>query len=133
MSKSRVKELRLLNKNKEVFILDGHFLEWFCGFTDSSGNFTITLRNKDDNNRISPYTSAMLTFQISLHLDDKKALERIKNKLQCGKISVSETDCHNKCNFFVNDIFSLVNIIQPIFDNVQLNSSKNLKFQALSG
>lgn len=47
----------------------------------SEGNFTITLRNKDDNNRISPYTSvprqqrswpAMLTFQISLHLDDKK-------------------------------------------------------------
>lgn len=107
--------------------------------TDSEGNFTITLRNKDDNNRISPYTSvprqqrswpAMLTFQISLHLDDKKALERIKNKLQCGKISVSETN--NKCNFFVNDIFSLVNIIQPIFDNVQLNSSKNFQFQAFS-
>lgn len=133
VSKSRVKELRLLNKNKEGFICrHGHFLEWFCGFTDSEGNFTITLRNKDDNNRpeASPYTSAMLTFQISLHLDDKKALERIKNKLQCGKISVSETN--NKCNFFVNDIFSLVNIIQPIFENVQLNSSKNFQFQAFS-
>lgn len=96
--------------------------------TDSEGNFTITLRNKDDNNRISPYTSAMLTLKISLHLDDKKALERIKNQLQCGKISVSERN--NKCNFFVNDIFSLVNIIQPIFENVQLNSSKNFQFPA---
>lgn len=37
------------------------------------------------------------------------------------------------CNFFVNDILTrLVNKIQPIFDNVQLNSSKNFQFQAFS-
>jgi len=40
--------------------------------------------------------------------------------LKCGHISKS----NNKVNYFVNDINSLMHIIIPIFDNVNLNSSK---------
>jgi hypothetical protein len=54
-------------------------------------------------------------------------LELIKQNLQCGKISISEAN--NKCNFFVNDAFSLINIIVPIFNFVQLNSSKFYQFK----
>ena len=125
--------LTLLNKNKEYFNINKNFLEWLAGFTDSEGNFSITLRYKnitenslalDDSNL---YSNITLTFQIGLHLDDLKALELIKKNLHCGKISISEVN--NKCNFFVNDAFSLINIIVPIFNFVQLNSSKFSQFK----
>jgi cytochrome c oxidase subunit 3 len=125
------KTLTLLNKNKEYFNLEKNFLEWLSGFTDSEGNFSITLRNKnlannllDDNNS---YSNVTLTFQIGLHLDDLKVLELIKKNLQCGKISISKVN--NRCNFFVNDAFSLINFIVPIFYFVKLNSSKYSQFQ----
>jgi hypothetical protein len=58
-------------------------------------------------------------------------LEFIKHNLQCGKISISEPN--NNCNFFVNDAFSLINIILPIFNYVQLNSSKYSQFKVFEG
>jgi len=114
--------LILYNKNKEYFKLSKNFLEWLSGFTDSEGNFSITLRSDNLN-----AASVSLTFQIGLHLDDLKVLEFIKHNLQCGKISISEPN--NRCNFFVNDAFSLINIILPIFNYVQLNSSKYSQFK----
>ena len=108
------------------------FLEWFVGFTDAEGNFNISLKKLTENN----YLSAMLTFQIGLHLDDLIVLEYIKKKLNCGHISISG----NKCNFFSNSCFckhiaasksnkeSLFNIILPIFNLVKLNSSKYFQF-----
>jgi len=60
-------------------------------------------------------------------LDDLKTLELIKENLQCGKIYISEDN--NRCNFFVNDTFSLINFIVPIFNFVQLNSSKYFQFK----
>jgi hypothetical protein len=69
----------------------------------------------------------MLTFQIGLHIDDLKVLETIKHKLQCGNISISKIN--NRCNYFVNDIYSLVHIILPIFYYVPLKSSKYYQYQ----
>ena len=66
------------------------------------------------------FKNLQLTFQIGLHKDEIKILEFIKNTLKCGHISQSK----NRINYFVNDINSLVNILLPIFDNVNLNSSK---------
>jgi hypothetical protein len=108
-----------LAQNKEVN-LDLKFLEWFSGFTDAEGNFNITLRKLNGSN----YTSVMLTFQIDLHIDELPLLEFIKDKLNCGHISISGS----KCNFFVNDKASLIEIISPIFKLVKLNSSKFYQF-----
>jgi hypothetical protein len=123
--------LILLNKNKESFNLDRNYLEWLSGFTDSEGNFTITLRNKEFSNINSEesfsYSSVTLTFKIGLHIDDLKVLESIKEKLQCGKISISESN--NRCNYFVSDAFSLIHIIIPIFNYALLNSSKYSQFK----
>jgi hypothetical protein len=47
------------------------------------------------------------------------------NILQCGHISKSK----DKINYFVNDINSLVHIIIPIFNYVNLNSSKYYHFE----
>jgi hypothetical protein len=42
------------------------------------------------------------------------------NTLKCGHISKSK----DRINYFVNDINSLLYVIIPIFDHVNLNSSK---------
>lgn len=66
----------------------------------------------------------MLTFQIALHIDDLSLLEYIKDKLNCGHISISGS----KCNYFVNNKASLIQVILPIFNIVNLNSSKYYQF-----
>lgn len=66
------------------------------------------------------YKSAQFTFQIGLHKDEIEVLEYIKNTLKCGHISKS----NNKVNYFVNDLNSLLHVIIPMFDYVNLNSSK---------
>ena len=51
----------------------------FSGFTNAAnveGNFNLTFLKLNENN----YTSAMLTFQMGLHIDDLFILEYIKNK-----------------------------------------------------
>lgn len=102
--------------NLEPFYLDRSFIEWFVGFVDAEGNFNINLRNLLNNT----YKNAQFTFQIGLHEDDEKVLEFIMSTLKCGHISRSK----GKVNYFVNDINSLLNIIIPIFDHYNLNSSK---------
>ena len=92
------------------------FLEWFVGFTDGEGNFNIKFTDFKDN----AYKNVQFTFQIGLHVDDLKVLEYIMNIIKCGHISKSK----NRVNFFVNDINSLLYIIIPIFEHVNLNSSK---------
>jgi len=105
--------LTKLNLKKE-------FLEWLVGFTDGDGNFNIKVTNLKNNT----FTSVQFTFQISLHKDEIKVLEYIKNNLKCGHISYS----NNRINYFVNDINSLLYIIIPIFEFVNLNSSKHHHF-----
>jgi hypothetical protein len=47
------------------------------------------------------------------------------NTLKCGHISKSK----DRINFFVNDINSLLYVIIPLFDYVNLNSSKYYSFE----
>lgn len=102
--------------------IDTPFLEWLTGFVDAEGNFNISLRNyKSQDNK---YNSLILTFQIGLHIDDLEVLKFIQKKLGCGKITISK----NRCNFFVNDQASLINIIVPVFNLVPLKSSKYFQF-----
>jgi hypothetical protein len=66
------------------------------------------------------YNFVQLTFQIGLHVDDRKVLENIKNIIHCGIISESG----DRVNLFVNDFYSIKNIILPIFEHFGLRSSK---------
>src|SRR5260370_19315153 len=66
------------------------------------------------------FKSVQFTFQIGLHKDEIEVLEYIMNTLKCGHISKSK----DKVNYFINDLKSLIHIIIPIFDYVNLNSSK---------
>jgi len=108
--------LSLISKLGVPFTISQDFLEWLTGFTDAEGNFHISLKHFSENT----FKSVQLTFQIGLHIDHLSTLQAIQSALGCGSISVSG----KKCNFFVNDIHSLYNIIIPVFDHFTLNSSK---------
>lgn len=105
-------------KDKEAnsYYLQKEFLEWFTGFTDAEGNFNIKLTGLTENT----FKNVQFTFKIGLHKDDEWVLNYIMNTLKCGHISKSK----DRINYFVNDRNSLLHVILPIFDFVNLNSSK---------
>jgi cytochrome c oxidase subunit 3 len=104
------------NIESKSFSLEKDFIEWLVGFTDAEGNFNIKLNDLTNNS----YKNVQFTFQIGLHEDEEEVLNYIMNTLKCGHISKSE----GRLNYFVNDINSLLYIIVPIFEYVNLNSSK---------
>ena len=110
----------VVESNKKSIKLDENFINWLIGFTDAEGNFHISLKGLQDNK----YNSLNLIYQIGLHIDDLYILEYIKNKLNCGSISKSE----DRCNYFINDQKSLINVILPLFDHVELKSSKYFQY-----
>lgn len=110
----------IVKSNNKSIKLDKNFIQWLVGFTDAEGNFNISLKGLN----INTYNSLTITFQIGLHIDDLHILEYIKDILNCGSISISE----NRCNFFVNDQKSLINVILPIFKYMELKSSKYFQF-----
>ena len=105
-----------LPSSKDNYYLDKQFIEWFIGFSDAEGNFNIKLTDLKENT----FKYVQFTFQIGLHEDDIHILEYIMNTLKCGHISISK----NKVNYFVNDLNSLLYVIIPIFNYVNLNSYK---------
>jgi hypothetical protein len=60
--------------------LDQSFIEWFVGFVDAEGCFFMKIKGN----------SVQLMFQIGLHLDDYPLLCYIKEKLQCGYITLDQ-------------------------------------------
>lgn len=106
----------IIKTDKKYINFDQRFLDWLVGFTDAEGNFNISLKGLKD----EQYNNLILTYQIDVHINDILVLEYIRNKLNCGYISKST----NRCNYFVNDQKSLINIISPIFKYTELKSSK---------
>lgn len=104
------------------FYISKCFIEWFVGFTDAEGNFNIKFTDLS----VNTFKYVQFTFQIGLHKDDEQVLNYIRGILNCGHISRSG----NKVNYFINDKNSLLNVILPIFEYVNLNSSKYHHFQS---
>ena len=116
LSSNSDKLLITLPESNNSYFIDKQFIEWLVGFTDAEGNFHIKLTDLKGNT----FKYVQFTFQIGLHEDEVEVLEYIMNTLKCGHISKSK----GKVNYFVNDLNSLLNIIIPIFNYVNLNSSK---------
>lgn len=99
---------------------DESFLRWFSGFSDAEGNFNIAFY-KDKSGNI---TSVTFRFTIELHVDDKDALNTIKERLNLGNdIRVYG----NSCKFTIThskDIYKLI----EIFDKYSLNTTKYLDY-----
>lgn len=110
----------IVESNNKSIKLDKNFIHWLVGFTDAEGNFSISLKGLKNNT----YNSLNLIYQIGLHIDDLQVLEYIKDKLNCGSISKSG----DRCNYFVNDQKSLINVILPLFNYMELKSSKYFQY-----
>lgn len=98
------------NDNKNM-----DFSEWFRGFVDAEGYFTI-LKNRN---------SFSFVFGIGLHIDDQHVLGFIKDTLQIGTIYTSS----NKAEYVVRRTAEVQKIIE-IFNQSPLNSNKQLNFLA---
>jgi LAGLIDADG endonuclease len=96
------------------------FNQWFSGFTDGEGSFLIGKVKDTDN--------FYFRFYIKLHVDDLKALEYIKSKLNCGISFIFG----NSANFNVTKISDISGIIIPILLRFPLNGVKHLDLLAFN-
>lgn len=110
-SKSRDFENKLIELK-----IDNKFLEWFRGFTDGEGSFSIEK---------SGLNNFIFKFSIHLHMGDIRALEYIKEMLGIGNIYISKNK--DKVKFVVHKQKDIQFIID-IFSNYSLNTIKHLNF-----
>lgn len=80
------------------------------GSSDAEANFCIKLTRR---------RSLQLMFQIGLHLDDLPLLLALKNKLQCGYITINHKEA--KGNYVLSSQEGLFWL--PIFDSFNLNTT----------
>jgi LAGLIDADG endonuclease len=91
------------------------WLEWFVGFTDGEGSFSIVeLKNKN----------FRFFFRIRLHTEDIKVLNEISNKL--GLLFPFLDG--NSAVLLVTDFYKITNIIIPVFVNIPLLTKKASDF-----
>ena len=94
------------------------FLQWFVGFTDAEGTFSIVpLQN---------WKSVNLKFSIEVHIDDIEILHKIAYNLGIGKITLSTTN--QSAVFSVNKFNDITSILIPIFQEFPLQTTKYLDF-----
>lgn len=99
---------------------DSNFLQWFVGFTDAEGNFSIVPRSKKDKSTVSTF---LFMFKIGLHKDDEMILRLIKDKLSIGSVRIYK----DECTFIVSDKKGIALLID-IFDKYHLNTTKYLDY-----
>lgn len=99
-------------------VLSVNFLEWFRGFTDAEGCFTIVKIPNRQN-------SYQFIFKIEVHLTDKKALDYIYSNLKIGKISVN---LKTPSAIFKITRQTELKVLSAIFNHFPLNTTKYLDF-----
>lgn len=87
------------------------FKEWFVGFTDGNGCFSIVYQKENKWN---------LTLKISQSKVNERLLYFIKEQLKCGSI----TEHDGKVNYRIRNIENIGNKIIPIFEKYPLLSFK---------
>jgi intein-encoded DNA endonuclease-like protein len=99
----------------ELRAISPDFIEWFRGFVDGEGNFSI----KRDHNTFA------FSFQIKLHIDDVNVLHFIKSNLKMGNVR----------SYTLNGVLEIskkseVQALIDIFSHYPLNTTKRLNFDA---
>jgi hypothetical protein len=100
--------------------LNIRFLEWFIGLCEAESNFLIRTR-KNEKEQVSGFE---FVFRITLHKDDIKVLEFIKNSLGCGRLN-SERDV---LIFSISKLNDIETVLIPLFDKFTLNTTKYLDY-----
>ena len=95
---------------------DEQFYQWLAGFADAECNFYVG---------ISPLNNKIIfRFKIGLHIDDREALDFIRDKLGFGHIYLKS---NNSVDFIIHRNADIANIIK-IFQKYPIQSTKWLNF-----
>ena len=128
---------RFLNKSKINLLIDKdlpeyikenipnaskEFLNWFVGFVDAEGCFTI-FSNRS-------WTVAGFRFHIELHVDDIDILHKIAETLGVGRVRIVPN--RNSAEFSVSRFEDIIRVILPIFNEFPLQTTKCLDFNSFS-
>lgn len=116
---STVNNIKQIEEEKGGAI-NPEFLQWFVGFTDAEGSFTMNSDLKKDKCTIASFS---FMFKIGLHKDDEKVLRDIKDRLRIGGVRIYK----DECIFSVTDKKGIALLID-IFDKYNLNTSKYLDY-----
>ena len=93
------------------------FIEWFVGFTDAEGCFSIIIKNGK---------TASLAFTIELHKDDVEVLYKIASALGVGRVLVNKNK--DSALFFISKFEDINSVLIPLFKNYPLQTTKHLDF-----
>lgn len=107
-------------EEKKEGSMESQFLQWFVGFSDAEGNFSINPLLSKDGLTIS---KVGFMFKIGLHIDDEAVLRHICARLGVGGVRLYR----NECIFSVTDKKGILLLIS-IFDKYNLNTSKYLDY-----
>lgn len=119
-------KIREYNVHEEIFKLsiDDKFIEWFIGLCEAESNFLIRKRKRKRKNENKEVIGFEFVFIITLHKDEKKILEYIKNTLNCGRLN-TERDV---LIYTISKLSDIERILIPIFDKFPLNTVKYLDY-----
>ena len=96
------------------------FIEWFVGLCDAESHFIIRIRKNEEGDTIG----FEFVFRISLHLDDRKALEYIKDTLGVGRLNTER----NTLVYTISQLSHIETVLFPIFEKFSLNTTKYLDY-----
>lgn len=108
----------LFNKNFSTKGLNENFLKWFVGLSDGESSFYFTrtvIQNK--------YVKYSFIFKLTMHIDDRKVLEYIQQKLNIGRLSENG----DEISFIVSKKEEII-ILIDIYTKYNLNTTKHLNF-----
>lgn len=127
VSDSRYIQLNLPSGENCLLLRD--FIEWFRGFTDAEGCFSIIVNNAG---KVGGSTSFRFEFSIGVHFDDMAVLTYIRDTLRIGKVKVRGKDIKNRIAFFTISSQSELEVLIAIFYRYNLNTTKHLDFLSLA-
>lgn len=110
------------NSTKTIKSNLSEFHQWFVGFTDGEGNFSINASYNEDKTKIKRVN---FEFRIALHIDDISVLEYIRDRLQVG--NVRKFNANTMAVWSVTDLTGFYKLFS-IFDKFNLNSTKYLDY-----
>lgn len=101
--------------------------DYIAGFVDGEGCFYINFRRdvRHDRKNKPVYFYWEIGFAIAMRADDKDILEKIRETLNCGKVTVNK---QGSARFQITDINELAGKIVPFFEKYELRAKKRADF-----
>lgn len=98
---------------------------WVSGFVAGDGSFVLGIRKKKEGtNRFGLYWN----FTVTQHSKDLELMKLLKSFFNCGYIAVRSNEKTLRCDFWVQDINSIIIKIIPHFEKYTLQNIKQLDF-----